>query len=248
MGTVTQLPVIAGVEITTDEQGRFNLNALHRASRTEQSKKPSEWLRSKQASELIRALESQSGNPRFGVVATIRGGNSPGTFAHELLAVSYAGWISPTFQLTVNQTFIDYRAGKLQRPAVPQTLAQALRLAADQAEELEQARPKVAALNRIATASQGSVCITDAAKALGVKRYQLTDYMLTHKWCYRRAGRRGHLVAYQRAIEAACLEHKVANIDTDDGNRTVHQVLVTPKGLATLARRLAEAGVITVAA
>lgn len=26
------LPVIAGVEITTDEHGRFNLNALHKAS------------------------------------------------------------------------------------------------------------------------------------------------------------------------------------------------------------------------
>ncbi|ENZ1875423.1 hypothetical protein ACGGXQ_002104 [Salmonella enterica] len=26
------LPVIAGVEITTDDAGRFNLNALHKAS------------------------------------------------------------------------------------------------------------------------------------------------------------------------------------------------------------------------
>ncbi len=30
----TTLPVICGVEITTDRAGRYNLNALHRARRT----------------------------------------------------------------------------------------------------------------------------------------------------------------------------------------------------------------------
>ena len=32
MSSIVRLPVIAGVEITTDAQGRFGLNALHRAS------------------------------------------------------------------------------------------------------------------------------------------------------------------------------------------------------------------------
>ncbi len=41
-------------------------------------------------------------------------GRYGGTFAHELLAVEYAGWISPGFRIKVNQTFIDYRNGKLQ--------------------------------------------------------------------------------------------------------------------------------------
>lgn len=107
--------------------------------------------------------------------------------------------------------------------------------------ENESMRPKVAAFDRISTRSHGSMCITDAAKALGVKRYQLTEYLLTHGWCYRRTGKRGHLVAYHRPIEAGCLEHKVSNIETDDGPRTVQQVLVTAKGLAKLAERLAEA-------
>ena len=39
----------------------------------------------------------------------INGGNERGTYAHELLAVSYAGWISPRFQLQVNQAFLDSR-------------------------------------------------------------------------------------------------------------------------------------------
>jgi len=57
-----------------------------------------------------------------------------GTFAHELLAISYAGWISPAFHLKVNQVFIDYRTGALQ-PAIPQTLPEPLRLAAEAMEE-----------------------------------------------------------------------------------------------------------------
>ena len=118
-------PTIAGVEVFTDDQGRFSLNALHKASKEGEHKKPSEWLRTKQAQELVSTLKSQSGDSRFGEpLNIIRGGHAPGTFAHELLAVSYAGWINPVFQLTVNQTFIDYRTNKL-RPS-PEALNAAL--------------------------------------------------------------------------------------------------------------------------
>lgn len=115
------LPVIAGVEIATDAAGRFNLNCLHRSSGTGKEKSPNEWLRLKQTKELVAELDSnllkniQTGNLRSAQksVNVINGGNSPGTFAHELLAVEYAGWISPAFRLEVNQSFIDYRTGKL---------------------------------------------------------------------------------------------------------------------------------------
>ncbi|CAH6600378.1 MAG: KilA-N domain-containing protein [Citrobacter freundii] len=115
------LPVIAGVEITTDAAGRFSLNCLHRASGESDNKAPNQWLRTKQAKELIAELEykllkkfqtaySQSAQK---VLDVVNGGASPGTYAHELIAVSYAGWIRADFQLDVNQTFIDYRTGKL---------------------------------------------------------------------------------------------------------------------------------------
>ncbi|PHM54521.1 KilA-N domain-containing protein [Xenorhabdus sp. KK7.4] len=115
------LPVIAGVEITTDSEGRFNLNALHKASGGDAHKKPSQWLRRNETQALIAELESnslkniQSVNlhPARKSINIVNGGNNQGTFAHELLAVEYAGWISPKFRLQVNQTFIDYRAGKL---------------------------------------------------------------------------------------------------------------------------------------
>ena len=110
------LPVICGVEITTDGEGRFNLNALHKASGGENHKRPSKWLATESAKELIFELEKQSPFSGLGeeVIKVVKGGVSPGTFAHELLAVEYAGWISPSYRLQVNQTFLDYKTGKLQ--------------------------------------------------------------------------------------------------------------------------------------
>ena len=119
------VPVIAGVEITTDGEGRFNLNAIHKASGQGQHKRPSKWTETKQARELMAELEdnllknNQSPNSGSGqkVLHIVNGGTSPGTFAHELLAIEYAGWISPAFRLQVNQTFLDFRTGKLTLPS-----------------------------------------------------------------------------------------------------------------------------------
>lgn len=110
------LPVVAGVEITTDDQGRFNLNALHRASGEGDHKRPSKWLATQQAQDLIAELEAQSPKTGLGVLNVAKGGTAPGTFAAEELAVSYAGWISPAYQLEVNRTFIAYRKGELTGP------------------------------------------------------------------------------------------------------------------------------------
>lgn len=109
-----QLPVIAGVEITTDDAGRFNLNALHRASGLGASKAPAQWLRTKQAQDLITEAEKQT--VQICIVSTE--GRNGGTFAHELLAISYAGWISPVFQLQVNQVFLNHQTKKTDRQSV----------------------------------------------------------------------------------------------------------------------------------
>lgn len=116
---ITKPPVVVGIEIPLDKFGRYDLNTLHKASGEGDHKRPSKWLDTKQAKELIHELQSkllkniQSPNSGFGqkVVESARGGASPGTYAHELIAVSYAGWIRADFQLDVNQAFIDYKSG-----------------------------------------------------------------------------------------------------------------------------------------
>lgn len=123
--TMPKTPIIAGVEITTDAEGRFNLNALHKASGLGDSKKPSHWLQTQTAKELIAELEAQSRNScleskssTYDVIKVIKGGSKPGIFGHQLLAISYAGWLSPKFQLQVNQVFLDYRTGKLKPDSI----------------------------------------------------------------------------------------------------------------------------------
>ncbi|MGN6580175.1 MAG: phage antirepressor KilAC domain-containing protein [Bordetella sp.] len=130
---------------------------------------------------------------------------------------------------------------------VPQSLPDALRLAADLAESntrlettLRHQAPKAQAYERL-TAAEGSMCITDAAKALNLPPRKLFAWLQTNKWVYRRAGGE-RLIAYQVAIMRGLLEHGARTIRLDDGgDRIVSQVLVTAKGLTELARRV-EAG------
>jgi len=111
MKHITNVPhvSIAGIQINTDGEGRFNLNALHKASKLGADKAPAQWLRNKQAKQLIEELERET----VQICIVSEEGRNGGTFAHELLAVSYAGWISPSFQLKVNQVFLDYKKGAL---------------------------------------------------------------------------------------------------------------------------------------
>jgi anti-repressor protein len=98
--------------------------------------------------------------------------------------------------------------------------------------------PKVEALDLIATESQGSMCITNAAKDLQVQPKRLFGWLQEHQWIYRRAGGSG-FTAYQARIQVGYLEHKVSTVERSDGSvKMVEQVLVTAKGLAKLAAEL----------
>lgn len=125
---------------------------------------------------------------------------------------------------------------------IPTSLPEAPRLAADQAETIERQKarltamaPKVDAFDRIA-GSDGSLCPTDAAKALQIRPKTLFAWLRSHSWIYSRPGKPGWL-ACQDKIQAGYLEHKVTTVTRDDGTeKTVEQVRVTPKGLTKLSR------------
>lgn len=130
-------------------------------------------------------------------------------------------------------------------PAIPKSLPEALRLAADLAEQnnrlqvvVSEQAPKVEALARIADAS-GSMCLTDAAKHLGVQRSRLIEWMRENRWIYRREGC-ARWLAYQPRQAAGLLDHKVTviGLDDDGDQRLASQVRVTPKGLAKLAQAI----------
>jgi Rha family phage regulatory protein len=130
-------------------------------------------------------------------------------------------------------------------PRIPANYAEALQLAADQAKEtqrllgvLELQAPKLAAIRRLA-AAEGAICITDAAKQLGIAPSKLFDWLQANRWIYRRGGST-RWIAMQPRIRDGFLKHKVTALkpDTETGvERAAYQPLVTPKGLARLAEK-----------
>lgn len=133
--------------------------------------------------------------------------------------------------------------------AIPQTLPDALRLAADLADKngelqrvIEKQAPKVAAITRLAAAG-GAICITDAAKQLGLAPARLFSWLEQHRWIFRRHGCK-RWVAYQPRITAGHMTHKVTALKPDPETgieRAAFDPMATPKGLTRLAELLQEA-------
>jgi phage regulator Rha-like protein len=149
--------------------------------------------------------------------------------------------LSPEFTARLVDRWQELEQLAAQTPALPQNFAEALRLAADQAEQIEQQRavieeqaPKVEAMRVLADA-EGSVCITVAAKQLSMKPGALFTWLKSNRWIYRRTDN-GPLVAYQPRIDSGYLVHKVEVIEREGKqDKLVESVRVTPKGLAKLA-------------
>lgn len=137
-------------------------------------------------------------------------------------------------------------------PAIPQTYAEALQLAADQARQLVErehqlleAAPKVEAWDQLASAD-GDYAVADAAKMLSrnpqivIGRNRLFSWMSQEGWIYRRGGDK-RWAAYQRAVDPGWLaELPSSHYHPGTGELLLDppQVRVTPKGLAELHRRL----------
>lgn len=103
----------------------------------------------------------------------------------------------------------------------------------DASERIARLEPKAEALDRL-TDAQGSMCMTDSAKVLGVPPRRLVAWMEANKWIYRRADA-GSLVAFGAKLDAKLLEHKGTTIQRRGApDKWVQQVMVTPKGLARL--------------
>ena len=125
---------------------------------------------------------------------------------------------------------------------IPKTLSEALLLAGNIAakNEVLEAQavidtPKAKAMDRLEGAA-GSLCITDAAKALKVQPKDLFDRLVGMKWIYRRPGGKFWL-GYQDKVQAGYLEHRVTTVTQNDGSeRVIEQTLVTSKGIAKLAK------------
>lgn len=96
-------------------------------------------------------------------------------------------------------------------------------------------QPKANALDRIATATEGSFCIRDAAKNLQIQEKKLRQILIEQKWAYVRPMGTGLLARAER-LQQGLMEHKIAQGEKGDGSEWAStQARITAKGMAKLA-------------
>ncbi len=108
------LMTINGKEITTDSEGRFSLNDLHKAAGGSDKDVPNKFMRSKSFKEVVEVLIAQK---RL-VEPVIRksGRYGGGTWVCKELVYKYAMWTNPEFEVKVIQTF-DKLTSKINPPS-----------------------------------------------------------------------------------------------------------------------------------
>lgn len=102
-------------------------------------------------------------------------------------------------------------------------------------DKVEVLEPKADALDRFATVTDGSFCMTDAAKTLQVPPRKFITKLQELRWIYRRPMGSGWL-AHQERINQGVMEHKVTTGDKSNGTEWANtQARITAKGMARLA-------------
>lgn len=120
-------------------------------------------------------------------------------------------------------------------PAIPRTMAQALRLAADQAEQIEQqqeqlalAAPKVQFVNRYVE-STGSKGFRQVCKLLSANESRFREFLQDHKIMYRLGG---EWVPHAQHQDSGRFEIKAG---ASEGGHAFNQAKFTPKGVQWVA-------------
>lgn len=111
--------LINNTAITTDNEGRFSLNDLHKASGSHAKHKPSQFLK---LDSVVAVAEILSGSDNhLKPISKIRGRYNGGTWVCKELVYKYAMWINPEFEVKVIQTF-DRLINKIDAPATMDAL------------------------------------------------------------------------------------------------------------------------------
>ncbi len=168
---------------------------------------------------------------------------------------------SIAYNLTIDQcTLIGMRESKgvrknvlakLKSLAVPQTYADALQLAADQAKQLELAQsqiqvlePKAQALDTLAS-TDGTYNIRECAKTIGIGERKLIALLLDKKWCYRDGQK---LQPYADKVTSGVFINRPSNVIVNKytGEEKVHlHMRVTAFGLTRITGLVGKMGAAT---
>lgn len=96
--------IIGDFSIRQDEDGRYCLNDLHKASGDDKKHFPAYFLRNQQTKDLIDEIERYA-NSHIAVKVIKGGAEKQGTYVIKELVYSYAMWISAKFHLMVIRAY-----------------------------------------------------------------------------------------------------------------------------------------------
>lgn len=132
--------------------------------------------------------------------------------------------LSPEFTARLVDRWQELEDKQLQQFQIPQTLPEALRLAADLADQLEQAKPKLAVYDLLAD-RKGDVSTTIVAKELGTTAFKLNKFLRDNgiKWLNADLPKAGYETWFN------CVA------DIRNGHEFV-QCLITPQGQIEIAK------------
>lgn len=235
--------VVADVSIRQDQEGRYCLNDLHRASGGEKKHAPNEWLRNKQTSDLIGEL-SKAGIPG------IQSKQQLGTYVCRELVYAYAMWISPAFHLKVIRAYDNLVTGS----SAPSTMTrlQLIQLAMQAEQERIQLEEKVKEITPKAeffdavTASKDTLDMGEVAKILNFRpksgevmgRNNLFKFLVNNDVLFLHAG---YYQPFQRQMEAGRFRLVETTWTDSEGETHINRkVVVTQKGLDYIRRLLME--------
>lgn len=121
MAAIAKIPqsvTVASTAVRKDAHGRYSLNDLHKAAiasgHATDNHAPAQFLRNDGVKAFIVALDARQSGVQNGAltdmqnctsVHSVKGGKSQGTYAVELVAIRYAAWINPNFEVDVYLTF-----------------------------------------------------------------------------------------------------------------------------------------------
>ena len=153
--------------------------------------------------------------------------------------------LSPEFTAAVVDRWQELEA-QVSAPVVhlPKSFAEALRLAADQAEQIEQQqllieqqKPAVEFVGKYVTASSGNMTFRATAKILKINEREFRTFLRDSKIMYLLGG---DWVPYQQHIEAGRFEIKAGLAEHEEKSHAFKQSKFTPKGIEWVAGEYAK--------
>ena len=125
---MSQSITLSNTAIRRDAEGRHSLNDLHKAAmaagKASEVHRPASFLRTAGVQEFVQTLSDAQ---NCASVVSIKGGKDQGTYADELVALRYAAWINPEFEVAVYRSFRDLKAAeRAPATAAPESVAPAL--------------------------------------------------------------------------------------------------------------------------